>query len=284
VVRLGGLPTSKPLWRWLETASVDQVWVDDGQWRDPLAATVQAFRADPTATLGDLSTLVAATDKSWTQAWLDGDRTAAAAAAEAIDGDPFPSEPAVARITAASAPAGSLIYAGSSMPIRDLDTFAGAPRGIPVLANRGANGIDGILSAAAGAALNGDRVICLTGDIGAIHDMNALVTIARDRLPVTVVVVNNDGGGIFHFLPQADPDVVDPALFDRLFGTPHGVSLVPVAAALGVSASQIADRDELADAIASHDDDPRLVEVATNRAENVAVHRRIREAVAAALG
>lgn len=284
VVRLGGIPTSKPVWRWLEDGGAEQVWIDDGPWRDPLSSGADAYRADPTATLSALADRMTAAPGTWTEQWMEANLTADDAAAAAIAEERFPNEPAIARAVAQAAPERATIYAGSSMPVRDLDGFSGPPRAIQVLANRGANGIDGLLSASAGAALEAAAVVCLAGDVAAIHDLNGMVTIAVSRLPVTTVVVNNDGGGIFHFLPQADPEVVDPAVFERLFGTPHGVSLSAIAEAVGISAAEPGDETELRALVAGAAGPPRLVELRTDRAENVAVHTRVRGAVAAALG
>ena len=137
----------------------------------------------------------------------------------------------------AGIPDHGLLYASSSMPIRDVDAFGGH-RGdgssVTVLANRGANGIDGVISSALGAAAYGAPVTALVGDVAALHDLNALATTVRLDLPVTVVVVHNDGGGIFSFLPQADPTRFDPDVFERHLGTPHGTDFGAVATALGM--------------------------------------------------
>ena len=168
------------------------------------------------------------------------------------------------------------------MPIRDLDAFAGPPRSdVDVLANRGASGIDGLLSASAGAAASeGKRVIALTGDVGAIHDINALELIGRMSLPVTIVAINNDGGGIFSFLPQAAD--VDDDRFNAAFATPHGRSLTEIATAFGIAAGPISSPSDLEKSMA--EDGPALFEVHTDRRENVAVHERLYEAVGKAVG
>jgi 2-succinyl-5-enolpyruvyl-6-hydroxy-3-cyclohexene-1-carboxylate synthase len=169
------------------------------------------------------------------------------------------------------------------MPIRDLDSFAGAPRGdLDVLANRGANGIDGFLSVSAGAAIAaGHRVTAIAGDLSVLHDATALAEIARLDIPVTVVALNNDGGGIFHFLSQASE--VDDERFEQVFGTPHGLSLVAVSEAFGIPARRIEAEEELRDAVRAPGDGPLLVELHTDRTENVAVHERLRAAAAQAL-
>ena len=284
ILRLGPIPTSKPLWQWIERSEISQPWVDDGGLGDPLHSATAVYRADVTATVAALAAGAAHQDSAWIDRWIYADEAAAQAARAALADETFPNEPSIAATVAGAAVEPSIVYAGSSMPIRDLDTFAGTPRGpVRVLANRGANVIDGLLSAAAGAALEGTRVYCLTGDVAALHDVGALEWIGRHQLPVTVVVVNNDGGWIFHFLPQADPHVVPASDFTAVFAAPHGRSLVPIAQALGIEARTIEDREALRSEIAEPGAGPRVLEIHTDPTENVAVHRRIRAAVGAAL-
>ncbi|HEX5631347.1 MAG TPA: thiamine pyrophosphate-dependent enzyme, partial [Acidimicrobiia bacterium] len=114
----------------------------------------------------------------------------------------------------------------------------------------------------------------LAGDLSMLHDVGALATAARLRIPVTVVVVNNDGGGIFHLLPQAG----HPS-FERHWGTPHGLDFTKVAAAFGVEAEVITERNALAEAVATTPDRPRVLELRTDRVENAGLHRAIRDAV-----
>ncbi len=178
----------------------------------------------------------------------EADATAQRALDEAIAAEPFPNEPAIARAVFAGIPDHGLLYASSSMPIRDVDAFGGH-RGdgssVTVLANRGANGIDGVISSALGAAAYGAPVTALVGDVAALHDLNALATTVRLDLPVTIVVVHNDGGGIFSFLPQADPTRFDPDVFERHLGTPHGTDFGAVATALGMKVEQVDTADAL---------------------------------------
>jgi 2-succinyl-5-enolpyruvyl-6-hydroxy-3-cyclohexene-1-carboxylate synthase len=283
VLRIGAIPTSKALWRWMESADVEQLFVDDGSWRDPLGSVSTAYRSDPATTLIDLAGRVDPAPDGWLAAWRDADAAISDAVSSALGSESFPTEPEAVRAAWESAPAGSTVYVASSMPIRDLDAYAGEPRGdIDVLANRGANGIDGLLSASAGAAITaGHRVTAIAGDLSVLHDATALATIARQEIPVTVVVLNNDGGGIFHFLPQASE--VDDERFEQVFGTPHGLSLARVSEAFGVSARRIETESELRDAVRSPGAGPLLVEVHTDRRENVAVHDRLHAAAAQAL-
>jgi 2-succinyl-5-enolpyruvyl-6-hydroxy-3-cyclohexene-1-carboxylate synthase len=283
VLRIGAIPTSKALWRWMESASVEQLLVDDGSWRDPLGSVSTAYRSDPATTLIDLAGRVDPAPEGWLAAWRDADAVASEAVSSALGSESFPTEPGAVRAVWESAPVGSTVYVASSMPIRDLDAYAGDPRGdINVLANRGANGIDGLLSASAGAAIAaGHRVTAIAGDLSVLHDATALAAIARYEIPVTVVVLNNDGGGIFHFLPQAGE--VDDERFEQVFGTPHGLSLARVSEAFGVPARRVETESELRDAVRSPGAGPLLVEVHTDRKENVAVHDRLHAAVARAM-
>lgn len=281
VLRTGPLPTSKPLWRWLESGAVSQIYLDDGDWRDPLGSVTTAYRTDPAEALGAITDMVAPAPDDWLEAWLSADRTAGEAVEAALASEAFPNEPAIARAVYRSAPAATIVYAGSSMPIRDLDAVAGPTReGIEIMANRGANGIDGLLSAAGGAArTTGRPVIVHAGDLSVVHDAGGLGTLARLGLPVTVVVVDNDGGGIFHFLPQAEPASVPADRFEKVFGAPHGLDLTKIAEAYGVRATTVATITDLEAAIADPPAAPYLVRVQTDRAGNVAVHERLRAAV-----
>jgi len=284
VLRLGAIPTSKALWQWLSTSGVEQLWVDDGSWRDPLGTADAVYRADPAATLAELAGSVETVPAAWTRLWLDADRVVREAAHSTIAAEAFPNEPGIAAAVVEYAVDGSVIYAGSSMPIRDVDTFGGIPqRGTQVLANRGANGIDGTLSAAAGAAMETSRAYAIVGDIAALHDIGALGLIINEGLAMSIVVVNNDGGGIFNFLPAATDPSVEADVFERVFATPHGLALDAIAVSFGMPARAIRSRDELMTAIANPPHGPELLELRTDRSENVAVHERIRAAVAAAL-
>ena len=274
VLVAGRAGLTRPFLGWL--AQQSYVVVDrDGAWSDPTRAATAVFRTSPAALAG----ISAKADAEWTDGWRD----AAQAAGEAIDrvlDDSGLSEPRVARDVAAQLPAGGALVVASSMPIRDLDLTMQPRDDIRVIANRGVSGIDGFVSTSVGVALaHPGPVVALAGDLSLLHDVNGLL--ADPRPDLTLVVVNNDGGGIFSLLPQAAGD--DATTFERLFGTPHGVDLGRLAAAYGVAHSAVSGPDELASAVAAKPSGIHLVEVRTDRKANAELHRRLREAASAAL-
>jgi 2-succinyl-5-enolpyruvyl-6-hydroxy-3-cyclohexene-1-carboxylate synthase len=276
IIRVGALPTSKPLWRWMEVASVPHVFIEPHGWRDPIAAATVAVPSEPAATLLALSDQIPSAPPEWRQRWERADEAAGAAIDVALAEAPFPNEPSVARMLATALPDAATVWLASSMPVRDADSYFGtSPKDIRFLANRGVNGIDGFISSALGSAAVADATtVAISGDLSLIHDLNALVTAKRLGIPITIVVINNDGGGIFHFLPQRGH-----AHFERHFGTPHGMRFVPVAESLGIEAHEVVDRDEFANLLGMNPAGPRLLEVRTDREDNFAIHQRLRDAV-----
>lgn len=310
VLRFGAMPTSKPVLTLLEHERPAQVVVDgDGGWREPAIIPTTFVHADATTTAHALADALGAGERRtgstrlrpaparghrWLDAWLAADRAASQAlggwlaritdAAEPFEAAPFAH-------LADLLPDGGILWAGSSMPVRDMDAWLPAgPRAIRPLASRGANGIDGVVSAALGAAASGARVALVIGDVALLHDLSGLVAARRLRLAATIVVVNNDGGGIFSFLPQATaarPEAGLPAHFEELFGTPHGTELGPLVTALGAEHRAVAAGD-LRAALQEALGEPgapaiRVLELRTDRARNVALHQEAAAAVAAAL-
>lgn len=270
VLRTGGPPASKVLAQWLDRAAAEEIVVaSSGFWPDPGRRAAVVLDAVPA--VDEAHEPVA----EWSEAW----NLAALAAGEAIDevlaGAPL-SEPAVARQLSRSLPPGSVLVASSSMPIRDLEWFGVGRRDLRVISNRGANGIDGVVSTAVGASLTGAKTTLLIGDVAFLHDSNGLLGLAGRDVDLTIVVLDNDGGGIFSFLPQRT--ALDADRFERLFGTPHGLDLVDVARGFGVDASVV-------DAPETLDWKPgvRVLVVRTDRDENVALHARLGDAVTSAV-
>ena len=184
-------------------------------------------------------------------------------------------EPLVARLVSQHIPEGQGFVLASSMPIRDVDTFADVDgTAVPVAANRGASGIDGTVATAAGFARGlGKPVTLLIGDLALLHDLNSL-SMLKDS-PVVVVALNNDGGGIFSFLPVARHD----KFFEPYFGTPHGLGFKEAAAMFGLDYEQPRSIVDFTQAYraASSRATPTLIEVKTNRKENAVLHRELLE-------
>lgn len=283
VLRIGDLPTSKPLRGWLASLDAEQVTLDaEGAWHDPAGVVGARIAANPRATLAALrSEHRDAGEPAWLERWREADRTAAGAIAEAL-GDEL-SEPRVAAELVAALPSEATLFVAASMPIRDLETFAAARDGGPrVLANRGANGIDGTVAAALGAAAAGDGPVVLhIGDVALAYDLGALLSARRLGLALTIVLVNNDGGGIFDFLPVS----AEGADFERHVATPHGLDFAQAAALYGAQHVPAGDLATLRAALegALGDGGVTIVEVRTERRANVALHRRVWDAVAQAL-
>ena len=272
-----------------------------GSWTDPEHSAGRVVRCDPTllceALVGALADRPAqdrpvrdgpVRDGSWSGSW----ERAEARARQVIDGtlgaDGAWTEPVLAHRLTAALPAGSQLMVSSSMPIRDVEAF-GSPMTSAnrVFANRGANGIDGVVSTALGIALAAGPTVALVGDLAFLHDVSALVGPAGRTPPLTVVVADNGGGGIFSFLAPAT--VLDRDTFEALYGTPQSADVGAVAAGFGWTVEEI-DQDSSSDALAV-----ALERSATrgggtvirvrlpDRAANVAEHDRINAAIAAAV-
>lgn len=294
IIRFGGPPTSKAVIGMLVEQPARQIVVDDGGWAEPTLRPVTMVHAEPVGLAVTLADAVAAArpepaKTAWLGAWLAAGRAADAAIRgwlatldESFEGSAFAE-------LEGSLPDGAVLVAGNSMPVRDMDAFlAAGPAAVRCLANRGANGIDGVVSTALGAAAVHDGpVVLVVGDLSFVHDLNALVAARLHRLSATIVLVNNDGGGIFSFLPQASmarPDVGLPAHFEELFGTPHGLDFGPLVAALGGEHHHVGP-GELGSAVTRSLGrlGVRVLELQTDRARNVELHRASVAAVAKVL-
>lgn len=286
VVRLGASWASKALPAFLagaEVIAVDPWW----RWDDADRRISVVHRSDPAAWLSAaLAVEGPRTSLEWLERWQDAERVAQKAVDAAL-GDADLSEPLVARRLFRSAPEGSCLVVSSSMPVRDLECFAPARLEPPaVLANRGANGIDGVCSTALGAAAaSGGPVLGLVGDLAFFHDLSSLVTTEGTRAGnCTIVVVDNGGGGIFEFLPHAGS--LGRAELERLFTTPQTPDVLLAAEGLGVASADVGTPRELDAAVraATTGDGVTVVRVRVpSRRENVGVHERVDAAVAEAL-
>jgi 2-succinyl-5-enolpyruvyl-6-hydroxy-3-cyclohexene-1-carboxylate synthase len=285
VLRVGEPPASKVVNQWLATAS-EQIVVDAWQRGiDPDRRTV----LEVASSVGSLARALAALEDivsapaAWAARWAAIEAAAERVLVDALDGDRDAGEAQVARITTACAPAGAALVVSSSMPVRDVEWYGVRRRDVGVFANRGANGIDGVVSTALGIALTGRPTIALVGDLAFVHDSSALVALAQRSVPLTVVVVDNDGGGIFSFLGQAD--ALDHAQFEQLFGTPHGTDIAALARAHRLEVHEPSTAAELRAVVRASAGVARVrvVVLRSDRATNVVAHRSLHAAVAEAI-
>ncbi|MDR5682986.1 MAG: 2-succinyl-5-enolpyruvyl-6-hydroxy-3-cyclohexene-1-carboxylic-acid synthase [Armatimonadota bacterium] len=286
VIRFGATPTSRPLLGYLARhAGARQILVDvAGEAHDPDHVAADVVQADARLFCEALrDALGEREDRGWIDAW----RRAAAAARRAlrayVAGLDEPFEGAVFEDLAEVLPDGALLYVGNSMPVRDADAyFGGRSAAVRFLGNRGASGIDGLISSALGAAAVSDGpVVLVVGDLSFYHDMNGLLAARLYGLSSTIVLVNNDGGGIFSFLPQA----AHPEHFERLFGTPHGLDFRPAVQMYGGTHTRPDGSRAFRRAVrnALEEGGLQVIEVRTDRQRNVVLHRAAQGAATAAV-
>ncbi len=284
VLRLGAMPTSKVLGARL-APPLPVIRVDPtGSWLDPNRADEQLIVADADALLGAVTARLAARGASpWRDGWANAEQVARRTIDGFLEEQEAPFEGRIARDVLAVLPDGSDLFVASSMPVRDLDTFGAARHAVRVLANRGVNGIDGLVSSALGiAAASGPRpTVALLGDLAFLHDTGGLLGAAARGIDIVFVVVDNDGGGIFSFLPQAEL----PEHFERLFATPHGVDLGAIAAAHSIPVRRVTRSKDLGPAVraALGERGAQMVHVRTDRTTNVELHRAATGAVERAI-
>jgi 2-succinyl-5-enolpyruvyl-6-hydroxy-3-cyclohexene-1-carboxylate synthase len=262
---------------------VAQIAVDpDAVWQDPAAVVGMRVGASMRALLGGTGAgEVIPALPEWLASWRAADDAAGSALAGTL-GDEL-SEPRVARALGEWLDATTALYVASSMPIRDVELYLPAREDGPrVLSNRGANGIDGTISSAFGAAAASDGpVVLLIGDVALAHDIGGLLAARRLRLPLTIVLLNNDGGGIFHFLPVSG----ETDAFEEHVATPHGLDFAHAAALYGCEFRRPATLTDLRAAVetAVAGTATTIIEVRTDRVENLELHRRAADAALAAV-
>ena len=290
VLRFGAMPVSKPLLLYLQRHQTARHLVVDGDggWNDPAGLATEMLHVDG-ATLCTALThssrlpAVPRQPSRWHDTWRRANHIAGATLARELAAMAEPFEGRVFAELAEILPAGAALFVGNSMPVRDLDTFFGTrERPVRLLANRGANGIDGVVSSALGAAAAGLRPLVLViGDLSFYHDSNGLLAAKQHGLDATIVLLNNDGGGIFSFLPQAG----ETSDFETLFGTPHGLDFRPLAETYGATFTRPRTWAEFRDALGRSIGAPGLsiVELRTARDRNVTLHRELWQAVSRAL-
>jgi len=277
VVRFGEAPSSKALGRFLADESVEQ-WHVSGRPSpfDPDGRTSREVTVDPNVLIDGVLASVQAVDPAWSKTWTNVDTVARSRFARLDDVATTLSGPSVARAMVRCLPHGSNLVVSSSMPIRDLEWFAGDCSHLRVHSNRGANGIDGVLATAIGVALATGRTTgVLIGDVAFVHDSSSLAALRSRGIDLRVIVTDNDGGGIFHHLPQRTQLGGDT--FETLFGTPHGTDLVAMAAAFGLDAASAGSMTELNTRLGTRG--PTVTVVATDRDVDVDEHRRLHASI-----
>jgi 2-succinyl-5-enolpyruvyl-6-hydroxy-3-cyclohexene-1-carboxylate synthase len=320
VIRVGDLPTCKPLREWLAgLGDTPQVQLDpEGSWQDPAAVLDRSLAVEPAQLLVELAGepgALSPTDPDWLGAWRSADELAAEAILGVLAAGGL-SEPGVAAELGVLLPSEATLFVASSMPVRDIETFWPVRPDPPrVLCNRGANGIDGTVSSAFGAAAAGrGPVVLLIGDVALAHDIGGLLAARRLELALTIVLIDNGGGGIFDFLPvaaapmarsapgalaapavpprdgqaatDADAGGLAQDIYTRHVATPTGLDFAHAAQLYGLGHERVADvaafREALERALTVRPTEARIIEVRGERGENVALHRRVWEAVSAA--
>ena len=286
VLRVGDLPTSKPLRQWLHGLgdAVQIAFDPEHAWQDPAGYVSTIVGADPRSTLATVGErLPPRRDRVWLDGWLAADGAAGRVIKAMLDPRVL-SEPLVAAELGARLPPNATLVVASSMPVRDVETFFPARDDGPrVLANRGANGIDGTVSTAFGAAAAAPHgpAVLLIGDVALAHDVGGLLAATRLGLKLTIVLIDNDGGGIFEFLPVSG----EGEDYVRHVVTPHGLDLSHAAALYGCGFERAEDlegfRAALGRALAA--DRTTIVSVRTEREANVRLHRDVWTAVAASV-
>ena len=288
ILRFGGQPTSASLNAWMAMHASAATWLVDAAaaFRDPQHRATRLFRASPRRFCESATAqLPSPGDRpAWRAEWRRADEIARAAAAAALAAEGAFLTPHVAASLWARLPDGATLYAANSMAVRDVDAFAG-PReaGLRLLANRGVNGIDGLISSALGAAAAQPRPTVLwCGDLAFLHDVSGLLAGKLLDSDLTVVVSNDDGGGIFEYLPVAR--AVPRHLFEQAFAMPHGADLCEIARGFGWQAERADSRAAFEQALASALAGGRhVIEVPVMRAANTAFHRALYDQVCRAL-
>ncbi|SFF97910.1 2-succinyl-5-enolpyruvyl-6-hydroxy-3-cyclohexene-1-carboxylic-acid synthase [Sporolactobacillus nakayamae] len=272
IIRFGAPPVSKAIKLWMEHQTCANFVIDGGmEWRDPICMATEMIYCDEQRFCEDLLPLINKKDGTeWLHSWLTINSTTKTVLSS-ISGEQLLNEEKVFLKLAEWLPEKANLFVGNSMPIRELDSFLFThSQSAQIFANRGANGIDGVVSTAVGVALSRQRAILAIGDLSFFHDMNGLLAARQNQANLTIILVNNDGGGIFSFLPQAS----EKKHFESLFGTPHGLDFAHAAALYDAHYTKISDWGAFDAALDDSQsiDGLNIIEVPTKREDNVEKH------------
>lgn len=276
LLRFGAMPVSRALLQYLDGVEPGRLLLVEpgGRWPDPLHQVGELLRATPANVCTGLATRIATPAAA---AWIDAWRTEEQRAATLADNAAC-LEAHVVAVLRDSLPAGSILFSGNSLPLRELDSFSGsAAKPLHLLANRGASGIDGNVSTLLGiasAVADNSKVVGLIGDLAFYHDMNGLL--AARHCDATLIIINNDGGGIFRYLPQAGQED-----FDRYWQTATGLDFEHAARLYQLPFRRVSDREGFARALGDSLEQPgvKLIEVIVDPQQSVDAHRAYRDRV-----
>jgi 2-succinyl-5-enolpyruvyl-6-hydroxy-3-cyclohexene-1-carboxylate synthase len=263
VLRFGEMPTSKPLRTWLAESGADQIVVDPRYgWNEPTGHAAAILRADPTELASGWAARLGDEQRAAPARWLEAEAATREALSDELESLDEITEPGLHLALGQAHADGDLVYTASSMPIRDQEAFlAPSETDALFLCNRGANGIDGLVSSGIGAAqASGRPTTIVTGDLGLLHDIGGLAALRDVSTPVRIVVINNDGGGIFGFLPQAKALQKDE--FEALLGTPRGLDVAKSAELFGLRYRRLDSLATLSEALGAG---TGLIEVKVSR-------------------
>lgn len=272
IIRFGSMPVSKPYLQWITnfTPEIHIVVDEDLGFREPTGIETTVVYSEPVKFIEKILASKEEFDfcQKWSRLWMRLDEEVRSILTTTNN---ELTEGTTALVLAEKSQNGDLIFVGNSMPIRDMDTFyLPAKTSVEIIANRGANGIDGVIATAIGVAATDQKLTLLIGDISFLHDYTSLFIARQYNIPIRVVVVNNNGGGIFSFLPQAN----EKKHFEALFGTPFSPPIEELAKAVGGNYVQPKTVDELSEILAQPIKQIEIVEVITDREENVSWHKR----------
>ena len=285
IIRFGALPVSKPLSVYMErNEQARHILIDAGaQWRDPSHLAGEVWHVDGPQFCNGLAAALPDSPKDtlWSRRWHDLNISIRNAMSQELETCNEMFEGKVFSELSRILPANSILFTGNSMPIRDMDTyFPAVEHPVQFMANRGASGIDGIVSTALGAsAVSSDRAVLVLGDVSFYHDMNGLLAAKAFNLNATIIVINNDGGGIFSFLPQSACEDV----FESYFATPHGLTFRATAGLYGLNYDLTENWMTFRNAVKTSltQTGSTIIEVPGNRKNNVALHRKMKEKILA---
>lgn len=290
ILRFGAMPTAKPFLLYLKRYPDCPLVIIDGQmsWEEPTQLASYLLHTDPRAfcqSLLESQEPATGQKSSWTTSWQQAEKATRQAIDQAIRAFPEAFEGRVFTELAELLPEQTTLFVGNSMPVRDLDTFFwGQDRPIRIMGNRGANGIDGVTSTALGTSAVGaehERTVLVLGDLSFLHDLNGLLPIRLHGLNLTIVLINNDGGGIFSFLPQA----THPEHFEELFGVPTGLDFSHAARLYGGAFQRIESWEQFREALprSLNQGGLQILEITTERESNVTMHRQLWQVMEKAL-